>query len=252
MGRTSCRACHLALLVLLSVLARIPLGTLSADEQSELRAIIVRGIEAHGGEAKLTKLPAESWKENGVYHGSGNAFPYNATVSVHFPLRLKMDVENVYTVSVDGEKGWFLAGGNVNDLPKERLDEQKELLYADWLTTLVPLKEKEFMLVALGESMVEGKPAVGVRVSRKDHRDVNLYFDKGNGLLSKSSTRVRSREQGDQEVTQDKHYLEYADIQGTKVAVKLVIKRDGALYLESTRSEVKRLEKLDDGLFAKP
>lgn len=226
--------------------------TVRADEQADLRAIVDKAIETHGGEAKLTKLPAETWKESGVYHGGGNAFPYDGTVWVHYPSRMKMQIENVYTFAVDGDRAWFMAGGNTNDLPKERLDEQKEVMYADWIATLVPLKGKEFKLAALGESTVENKPAVGIRVSSKDHRDVSLFFDKGSGLLVKAATMVKSREQGDQEVTQEKIFLEYADVQGTKTLLKHVTKRDGKLYLESTHAEVKRLEKLDDGLFAKP
>lgn len=233
--------------LVISVATRLP-----ADEQADIKAIVTKAIEVHGGEAKLSKLPAVTWKESGIYHGGGNDFPYNGTVSVHLPGRMKLDIENVYTFSVDGDKAWFQAGGNVNDLPKERLTEQKEVMHADWLATLVPLKGKDLKFAALGEATVEGKPAVGIRVSSKDHRDVSLFFDKAGGHLVKSITTVKSREEGDKEVTQEKVFLEYADVQGTKTVTKHVTKRNGALYLESTHSDVKRLEKLDDSLFAKP
>lgn len=243
---------RVAFVALLPLLAIVVVANLHADEQADLRAIIARAVEVHGGEAKLTKLPAETWKESGVYHGGDNPFPYNGTISVHYPNRMKLEIDNVYTSAVDGDKGWVDVGGNVNDYPKEFLDEQKEVMYADWLATLVPLKGKEFKLAPLGESTVEGKPAVGIRVSSKDHRDVSLYFDKASGQLVKSATTVKSREKGGQEVSQEKIFLEYGDVQGTKTLLKHVTKRDGTLYLESTHAEVKRLEKLDDGLFAKP
>jgi hypothetical protein len=245
------RSLFLAIPALLALSAAV---LVRGDEQADLKALIARAIVAHGGEVTLSKLPALTWNETGTYYGNGNEFPYTATVAAHYPSRLKMDVQGVYVLAVDGENSWIDAGGNVRDIPPEILEEQKEILHSDWVATLVPLndKSKEFKLETLGEVMVENKPAIGVRVSRKDHRAVSLYFDKATGLLAKVEYPVKSREQGGQVVSQEKIILEYGDAQGAKIPVKRVTKRDGKPYLDSKHAETKRLEKLDDSAFKRP
>ena len=39
------------------------------------------------------------------------------------------------------------------------------------------MKEKGYELSLIGEDKVEGKKVVGVRVSKKDQKDISLYFD---------------------------------------------------------------------------
>src|SRR5260370_18135650 len=93
---------------------------------------------------------------------------------------------------VNGDKGWIkLNDGETKEMSKEQLAEEREELYGKAVAALVPLKDKTYQLAALGESKVEGRDAVGVRVSRKGHRDVSLFFDKGNGLLAKTRTPVK-------------------------------------------------------------
>jgi len=225
---------------------------LGADDATAARDVIAKAIKAHGGQEKLTKLPAQSWKETGTFYGMGQEFPYVGMVWVHAPNRVKVEIENVYTVAIDGDRGWVNAQGSIVDLPQDQVDESKEQQYGDWVATLVPLKDSEFKLSLIGDATVENKPAVGVRVSRKDHRDVNLYFDKETSLLVRSEKRVKVLEQGGEEVTQEATFGEFETVEGIKVPKKSVTKRDGKPYLDATRSEIARSEKLDDGLFAKP
>ena len=114
----------------------------------------------------------------------------------------------------------------------------------------MPLKGKAFRLAPLGEVNIDKRPARGVWVSSKGHRDVNLYFDKETGLLVKTETRVK--DDNDQEVTEETFLGDYKEVQGTKQATKLTVKRDGELYLESEVTDYRLAEKLDDRVFAKP
>jgi len=74
----------------------IPGVSSRGDDQDQARALIVKAIKAHGGEEKLTKLPAETYKESGTFYGRGQAFPFNATISVAFSSAGQDDIENVY------------------------------------------------------------------------------------------------------------------------------------------------------------
>jgi hypothetical protein len=235
-----------------SLLVTVPEAALQADEQQHVRAIIARAIKAHGGAERLTQFPAQSWEESGVYYGLGESTPYKASIAAHYPRRVKIDVENQFTAVVNGDHGWMAVQGKTRDLGKDTLDDRLAEQYADWVTTLLPLREKRFKLALLDDALVESHPATGVRVSWKDHRGLTLYFDKASDLLVKSEQRVKSQEQQGQEVTQEIILLDFEDVQGIKFPRKTVTRRNGKLFLETTRTELKRLEKLDDSLFVRP
>src|SRR5439155_22836546 len=120
---------------------------------------------------------------------------------------------------LSGDKGWTRMGDQTNEMDKDAIAEAKEQGYAGWLSTLAPLKDKQFKLATIGEVKVENRPALGVKVSSKGHRDVDLYFDKETGLLVKSEHRVKDDTSG-QEVTEESFPGEYKEVQGTKQAMK--------------------------------
>jgi hypothetical protein len=156
---------------------------------------------------------------------------------------------------VNGDKVWMKFAGQeasaVDD--KDEIAEAKEAAHAGWVATLLPLlKEKDFTFSALGEVKVEDKPAVGVRVAHKGHRDVNLFFDKDKGLLVKTETVVKDLMGGGQEVTQDSILSDFKEVGGAKRAMKIVINRAGKKYVEADITEMEPKEKLDDSVFAKP
>jgi hypothetical protein len=223
-----------------------------ADGQQQVRAIIARAIEAHGGAERLGNLPAQTWEESGTYYGMGQSTPYRASIAAHYPRRVKIAVENLYTAAIDGDRAWMTVGGQTRDWRKELLDNRREEQYAEWLTTLLPLRDKKFRLVSHDDAIVETRPAAGVRVSWKDNRGMTLYFDKESGLLVKTEQRVHSQEQQGQEVMQEIIFLEFEDVQGVKSPRKTVTRRDGRQFRETTRTEMKRLERLDDNLFDRP
>jgi hypothetical protein len=223
-----------------------------ADEQAELRTIIQKAIDARGGAEKLAKQAAMTWKEKGTYHGMGNALPFESDCAVQWPAQFRLEIVGIFTLVLDGDKGWIRANNETREMTKDELAEQKEEHYCGWVTALTPLKDKAFALAPLGEVKVEDRPAVGVRVSRTGHRDVNLFFDKKSGLLAKAEYTVKSPELGGQEVTQEVSYQDYREIEGVKHPIKVVLKRDGKLFVEGERSDLKPAAKLAEGTFAKP
>src|SRR5262249_13660389 len=143
------------------------------------------------------------------------------------------------TKVVNGGKGWIkLNDDKAQPMNKEMLAEAQEEMYETHVVTLLPLKDKAVKLSPLGEAKVQGKDAVGVRVSHKGRRDVNLYFDKASGLLLKSEMTVKNVEDGsNKEMTQETLYSDYKEFQGTKQPTKLLAKRDGKRYVEGELSE---------------
>jgi hypothetical protein len=223
-----------------------------ADDQAQARKIIDKAIEAMGGEEILAKHEAVTFKDKGTYHGMGEGIPYAGSYALQGSDQFKMEIEGVFAIVVNGDEGWVKAADQTTAMTEEQLADQKEELYAGWVTSLLPLKDKAFQLSPLDEVAVDDRAAVGVKVSREGHRDVKLYFDKESGVLVKSEGTVKSQELGGKEVLQETFYKAYQDVEGAKVVSKMLVHRDGKLFLESEMFDYKAAGKLDDAVFAKP
>jgi hypothetical protein len=135
-------------------------------------------------------------------------------------------------------------------MTREELEEHREGIYSVWVMSLVPLKDREFRLSPLGARTVAGRPADGVKVSRKGHADVSLYFDRETGLLVLSETRYKEARSG-KEVHQETRFSGYTDVSGVKSPTTVSIQRDHKRVVEAT-IEVRHLYRLGEGVFAKP
>src|SRR5262245_20591001 len=179
--------------VLAAVLATGLSGRARAEDDP--KAIIEKGIKALGGEEKIARLDAVRAKGKGNFEAGGAKFDFTMTTetSVRPPGRLRVEMllefdgKNFEVIQVfNGEKAWSKANGQTVELGKEHLNEMHEAMHAARVNSLVPLlKDKTFTLTALGESKVDDRPAVGVRVSAPGRKDNELYFDKESWLVVK-------------------------------------------------------------------
>lgn len=233
-------------------------SSVRADDQAELKALVDKAIKAAGGEEKLTKFKATTWKSKGTFHGMGVAIPYTSEWAsqgaTQFRALISSEIDGnkfTFAIVLNGDKGWRKLNDQAQEMDKDMLAEQKEERHADYLATLVPLKDKAITLGALGDSKINNRAAVGVKVSQKGFRDVLLFFDKENYRLLKSEYRVKDDMSG-KEVNQEVTYSDYKEVDGIKYPTKFVIKRDNKPYVEDEITEYKPVEKLDDSVFAKP
>jgi len=155
------------------------------------------------------------------------------------------------TQVIDGDKGWIQADGQVQDMPKDAVAEMKEQKYAEDLDRLAFLSEKGIEFSMLDEIKVEVKPAVGVLVRSKGHRDVKLYFDKTSGLLVKRAHRLLDPSSG-KEVLQEVVFSDYQEKDGLKHVRKIVAFREGKKIIDARVTEITFFDKLDEKVFAKP
>ncbi len=238
--------------VLLVAMTAVVCGTARGDDQADARAIVAKAIKATGGEEKLDKFKAQTSQETGTYYGMGDGLPYTGKYSMQFPDKFRMEIVGIFTIVVNGDKGWMSANGNTEEMNAEQLKVQQESLYVGLVSSLVPLKDKKFKLATHGEIKIKDRPAVGVRVTAENRRDVKLYFDKESGLLVKIENRAISEEQGGKEVDDESFLSDHKDVNGVKVPMKMLMMRDGKKFVESETTEIQVLEKLDDGVFGKP
>jgi outer membrane lipoprotein-sorting protein len=234
-------------------------GTGRADDQSEARAVVDKAIQAMGKDAaaKAMKYKGATMKIKGTVHVMGTAIPYTGDFASQLPEQSRVNIEGTVmgqtfkvTVVVNGDKGWIKLMDQTMDLDKEKLAEEREGNYARWVTALTPLTDKAFTLSPVGEVKVDKTEAIGIKVSRKDHRDINLFFDKKTHLLLKSETRVK--DDSGKEVTQEVLYSDYKEVDGIKHPMKITINRDGDKFLDGETTDLKLVEKLDESEFAKP
>jgi hypothetical protein len=228
-----------------------------AGDDNDARAIVDKAIKAMGGDAELGKWKAFTSKIKGDIHTQGVKIAFTGELATQgadqekISLDLNIDGQTFPIVQVlNRDRGWVKIAGETVDMDREKLAETLEEAHAGWVASLVPLKDKAFTLATVGEAQVEGKPALGVRVSHAGRRDVNLYFDNTTHLLVKSETRVKDDESG-KEMTEET-FLHGYDGKDVQTALKLTVKRDGEPYLEAELFDVKLEEKLDDSVFAKP
>jgi hypothetical protein len=240
----------MALLAVLASVAR-------ADEK-EAKAILAKGIKALGGEEKLAKAKAFTYKTKGTItlNESDSEFTSQATAQGLNRYRSEFQGEfggnKVKGVTViDGDKGWQKFGEMGGEIPKERLANEKRNVAIILIPiTLLPLKGKGFKIDTAGEEKVDGKAALGLKVTGPDGKDFKLFFDKDAGLPVKVVAKVRGFM--GQEVTQETTLGGYKDFAGIKKATKIETKRDGEKFMKTEITEFKVLDKVDPKTFAEP
>jgi hypothetical protein len=231
-----------------------------ADDAAEAKAVIEKAITAAGGADQLTKCPAIKRKGKGTVHvdNTDSEINYDSTLEGLHKVRLAIEAEvsgsAIKTVLVyNGDNGWINGGGESSELPKEGLslflkEDYRNIRLAELLT---PLFGKEYKLTLLGEIKIDDRPAIGVKISQKEHPDFDLFFDKTTGLPVKGQTRVKEMPDAP-EVAREYFFVAYKEVEGLQCLTKLKVQRDAKRFLEVEWSEIKPLAKTDPGTFDKP
>lgn len=229
-----------------------------ADDKADAEALLEKGIKALGGEARLSKFKAATWQAKGTVRLGNRDAEYSGDWAMQAPRQFKavitgeLNGKKFKRVRVlDGDKGWIkLDDNDAEEMSALALAETQRELHAQLMTTLLPLRDKEFTLAPLGASKVGDTAAEGLKVTTQDGREFHLFFDKDSGLLLAVESPVKGPKGED--VKQEIVYSDYKDVDGLKRPMKLTVKRDGKTFLQQETTEFKPLEKLDDKEFAKP
>jgi hypothetical protein len=243
--------------VLVTVFGLSLVGPIRADDK-DAKAILEKAIKALGGEEKLSKASAITWKSKGKFSFGENESGFTGQLTVqgvdHFRALFEGEFGGnqfkVVTV-LSGDKGWRKFMDDSMILDADGLANEKRNLYL-LITplTLVPLKGKGFQIELAGEEKVGEKAAVVLKVTGPDRKDFKLSFDKETGLPVKQVAKVIGL-MGD-EFTQESVYSAYKDFDGIKRPTKIVSKRDGEKFVDEEITEFKVLDKVDPGTFTEP
>jgi hypothetical protein len=232
---------------LLSSLVAILLGQTAVYGQAktrpdELSAIVEKAIQAHGGQEVLAGLKAQVWKDKGVSYFGGKKRSFTGSYAFQVSDQMKMEMvgESPFSLYFNRDKGW----ANGKALTAAQIQQQQEGAYVGWVTTRFPLRDKSLALTLVAETLVNERPATGVRISSKGHHDIEIYFDKESGLMAKTVTRAFGE--------RESLFSAYKSFDGIPVPMKYVIKQDGQTLIEGEFTEWRRADSLDERTFSPP
>lgn len=231
-----------------------------ADDNDTIKALLDKGIKAMGGEDKIAKYPGLMVKGGGKFYEGDKPVPYTGTWYTQgldksrttTAVDFGKGVKSVEVTVLNGTKGWVKSTGeDTRDLDKDGFADERDNLYLNYVTSVLPLKGKDFKLTLLPEIKVNNKAAPGILVAQKGRRDIKLYFDKDTGLLVRAERKVRDPDTK-KDVTEEVLYSDYKDVDGIKIAMKYATKWDGKNRADAEMTEAKVFEKVDEKLFEKP
>jgi hypothetical protein len=243
---------------LLAACAAASLGAVApAPAEDEAQAIVERAVKAHGGIDRLSRVRADRVSNQGVLVVNGRETPFTAETTVQLPnqfrnvIRLEGDRKTVFVQILNGDKIYFTIDGQPQKVDDALAAELRETMQLNQAVRLVPLlTDKAYTLESLGEVMIDDQPAVGVKATVKGRRDLRLFFSKDTGLLIKTEHPVDDG--AGKEVVQEEMYSDFEDVQGFRRPMKLAVFRNGKKIMQAEVVDVKYLDKVDAGEFAKP
>ena len=183
---------------LLLALSLVSPALLHAQDE-DAKAIIERAVKAAGGADALLSRSLHSRIKGKTFSAKRESHATFEGENIECPdgrerMTLSMDLDgtNFKIVSVAaGDKSWTTINGELTDVLNDpETDAQRR--HVSRVLRLVPLlREKDFTITALGPSKVQGKDAVGVKVSCKGHPDVSIFFDKTSNLMLEHAARIK-------------------------------------------------------------
>jgi hypothetical protein len=212
-------------------------GARAHAQEDEARAIVAKAVRAHGGD-KLFKIKAVQTAGKAMIEALGVKLQTTDERWVQFPDRIKWATQ--FTAAgvalsmgfvYDGKKGWIQALDQVKDMDAETLKSMREdTVFLERVAALQFAKEKGCKLSVVGEGQVEDRPALGVRLECDGHPAINLYFDAKTHLLVKWERRTKSP--AGQEITEERYFREYKEVNGIPRAFRVVVRHDGVRFAE--------------------
>ena len=183
--------------------------------------------------------------------------PFQSETTVQLPnqfrnvIHLENEHKTVFVNILNGDKVYFALDGQPQKVSDTLATELHETMQINQAVRLVPLlTDKTYTLEALGEVKVDDQPAVGVKASAKDRRELRLFFGKDTGLLIKTEHTIDDG--AGKEVVQEEMYSDFQDVAGYRRPMKIAVFRNGKKIMEAEVVEVKYLDKVDAAEFAKP
>jgi hypothetical protein len=232
-------------------------GASRAEDQKAITAVIDKAIKAAGGEAKLKKLQAATWKNKGKVKEGGKEIKFSMDASAQGLDQCRMELtaevngmERSVTLVFNKDKAWGKDPNQVRALPKDAIPILRGNIYALRLAQLLhPLKDKAYKLTSLGELKIGDIQTIGIKAARKGFPEVDFYFDKKTGLPAKVQLNVKEKEG---EKAHEWQFSAPKKVGGVQHFTKIKFTRDGKEMMEAELSDLEAKDKFEASTFGKP
>jgi hypothetical protein len=213
------------------------------------RSLLLKAIQAHGGEANLARLRVGQIKGTGI-KGGIYPLPIAWEESFELPIRLRRVVRpagaGTRTYLYRDNKCWVWDDNEEAQVTDAEPNVGESM--TSFFEQLLDIHKEKVPLRRVEDAEVAGRAVVGFEVNATDdHRQ--FFFDKETGLLLKLRRHSGS---GDDVSEQEVICSGYRDWDGVPLPKRIVINRDGRMAFELTLTVVKLLDHVPDSVFAKP
>lgn len=246
--------------VLAAVLTAVVVCAAPARAADTAKDILEKAVTAHGGADLLTKHKAGQLKAKGKLSLPGvGDIEFTQEASFMLPDKFKESMEmtilgqNISVLTIANGKDISIEAAGMKIEASDAIrDSIKDATHVLAVGALVgPAREKGYELSLIGQSTVDDKPVVGVRVSMKGKKDISVFFDSKTHLMLKMEYRTTDPMSGN-EFNEERIMKDYKkDADGNMTPQKLTVLRDGKKFLDAEVTEFKHLEKLPDAEFKK-
>ncbi|HLJ96829.1 MAG TPA: hypothetical protein VKU02_26885 [Gemmataceae bacterium] len=248
--------CRMLALMFTIAYSLVAAAEIPADDARTAKAILDAAITVHGGPERLAKTDRMTRQAKGIA-SFGQDLPFADEWVLQLPERWRWTFnigpsgqQGRLLLVVNGDKGWQSSNGTTAEISKERLEELREEAYVMWLSTLLPFtKENGFTLASVADTEVDGRPAVGVKVTHAGRPEVRLYFDRQSGLLVKIARRAR---EANLAVEKEYLYRAHKGFEGVQLPTKYAELAAGKKLIEAIEISYQFPRSVDDKTFARP
>lgn len=246
--------------VLICTLALLAASIAHAADETGARTVLDKAMEAAGGREALARyempfvmeMKVKNFTPRGVRESKGKQTRW-------FPDRFRDESDDSmgrgkFVMLFNGESGKYTGytsqkGVTTGSMNESQVDQSRDRVYCERLTTLLPLAAPGFTLMMVDEIVLDGRPSVGVKISHADRPDVTLYFDKETYVLTKQ---VRPWRRPDGNRTSTTLYDDYVEVDGLVYPRKATRYVDDAKSYESEITDLKFLDSVDKTVFEQP
>lgn len=234
-------------------------GGLARSNDSDSKAILDKAIQALGGEEKLKKAEMATWRvKETITFDTKSQLKIQATVQGLDRYRSEyqgdFNGKAIKGVNVlNGNKGWRKVNDTKTEFDERAVTNMKR--FESWHLSpprLLALKDKGVKIAPGGEQQVNGGPAVGIKATGLEGKDLTLYFDRQSGLPVILEAKILGS--GGEEFPREMTYIysDYKDFDGIKRPTKIEAMRNGKDFWKAELTEFKLLDNVDSKTFAEP
>ena len=147
-------------------------------QDPDLKAILRKSIEAHGGEKNLSKFKAVVTKFKGTMELQGLTFDINGETSLQKPdkvknvMKLEIKGKSFEVITVfNGEKLWVNAMGQTKEITDEKiLKATREEMQTEGASSFADFLKAPYELSAIGDVKVRARTPSAYALARKGRR----------------------------------------------------------------------------------